>query len=477
MSAYVLTPTGSHAGEATSETVLQADETPEDERKEERSEQDDISRFVAGDVVRVEARLAHSELPTRAGAETFVFVEVTGDAQQTATVRPAVHLALVLDRSGSMAGSRMQNAKAAALAAVERLSEGDTVSVLAFDTQVQPVLAPTVINFSTRAQVRDAIEAVRLGGDTCLSCGIESALIDTRSSIDTVDQILVLSDGQANHGLVTMDSLRGLAARAEAQGSSITTIGVSLGYNEETLSALALESNGRHHFVQDASDLAAVFEKEAEILTGTVASDVEAVITLAPGVELSRVVDRPFDAEGGRVRVRLGALGRGEVKTVLLAVRSQAAKPVDAAQIAAVQVQFDNAATGQRDSVRGDLAAKRADGASSVMDSIVATRVQRTETADALRRANEAFRRGDLGSARRTIEAEQKKLVETETSTKARARKFDFEDLDDSFDNQRRALDEASEGFAPPPAGVAPPPPARSPAPKRNVANELPMRF
>ena len=142
----------------------------------------------------------------------------------------------------------------------------------------------------------------------------------------TKETYLEGASGQAlKDGLVTMDSLRGLATRARSQGSSITTIGVSLGYNEETLAALALESNGRHHFVKDETDLAAVFEKEAEILTGTVASGAEALVTLAPGVELSRVVDRSFDVQGNLVRVPLGSLGRGEVKTVLLAVRSAAA--------------------------------------------------------------------------------------------------------------------------------------------------------
>lgn len=479
VSVYSLTPAGSHAGELSGEVELEAvqSDQADDGSEEESLETEEISRFVAGDVVQVDARLAHAELPTKAGAETFVYVEVKGDDQQAGTARPKVHLALVLDRSGSMAGERMKNAKAAARAAVDRLNDGDTVSVLAFDTRVQPVLRPTVIGAATRAEVAQSIEAVRLGGDTCISCGIESAMVDTASSTDTVDQILVLSDGQANNGLVTMDALRGLATRARSQGSSITTIGVSLGYNEETLGALALESNGRHHFVQDESDLPAVFQKEADILTGTVASGAEAVISLAPGVELSRVVDRSFDRQGDLVRVPLGSLGRGEVKTVLLAVRAPIASPVDAQKLASVQVQFANAVTGQQDFVRGELAAKRSDQASVEMDPVVATRVQRTETADALRRANELFRKGDLDRARRTIRQEQEKLAKNETKTKARARKFDFEDVDDSFGAQKKALDEAREGFQPHPPGVAAPDPFDSPAPKRNVANEMPMRF
>src|SRR5262249_17814855 len=129
------------------------------------------------------------------------------------------------------------------------------------------------------------------------------------------------SNGDANHGIRDVPGFRSMAQRAQDRGTSITTIGVDVDYNEKIMSAIAQESNGRHYFVENDSGLPRVFESEAEALTRTVASNAEASIELAPGIELDRVLDRSFRRLGSRVVVPLGTFARGELKTVLLKVR------------------------------------------------------------------------------------------------------------------------------------------------------------
>ena len=100
----------------------------------------------------------------------------------------------------------------------------------------------------------------------------------------------------------------------------MTTIGVDVDYNEKIMSAIAVDSNGRHYFVADPSGLPRVFEEEARSLTRTVASNAEIAIDLAPGVVLDRVFDRSFRRAGNQVLVPLGTFAGSDVKTVLLQV-------------------------------------------------------------------------------------------------------------------------------------------------------------
>src|SRR5690606_38714012 len=84
---------------------------------------------------------------------------------------------------------------------------------------------------------------------------------------------------------------------------------------------LAVESNGRHHFVNHPDDLSRAFDSELASLVKSIASDTEVSLELAPGVELVEVFDRTFRREGSRVIVPLGTFAAGEHKTVLAKVR------------------------------------------------------------------------------------------------------------------------------------------------------------
>jgi Ca-activated chloride channel homolog len=480
VSVYAVTPEGgigaAAARSVSDEGARRETEDADPPEVENAPAEQRLERFSSGDTLRVDARLGHEELGLNPGAETFVLVEVTGSGDAAVAVRPRVHLALVLDRSGSMIGQRMKNAKGAAVAAVERLNEGDTVSVTAFDTRVQRVVSPTVITGPSRAEIVQKIDDIQLGGDTCISCGIEAAMSDLQASAGAVDQVLLLSDGQANHGIVTLPELRAMGARARDMGSSITTVGVDLDYNEEILGALALESNGRHHFVRSEADLPAVFEKEATLLTKTVAADATCVIELQPGFELDRVVDRAFERSGNQVRIPLGSFAQNESKTVLLAVRATSRALGDVSQVAGVQVQYRDIGKASEEAVGGELAVRRLERPTAPIDPEVETRLQRTDTADALRRANEFFRKGEIGRARQTIQQEQQKLQETAARAKTKARPLAIKGLEDDFDSQQRALESAGDGFAADPFAPGAPPPARSPAIKGNLESELPFR-
>src|SRR5262249_22091250 len=160
---------------------------------------------------------------------------------------------------------------------------------------------PTTITPTNRERVNASIRSITLGGDTCISCGIEQGMTLLEQTPGKVNRMILLSDGDANHGVRDVPGFRAIAQRALSRGIPVSTIGVDVDYNEKILSAIAQESNGRHHFVENDAGLTRVFEAEAESLTGTVASSAEVAIDLAPGVELEQVFDRTFRRSGNRI--------------------------------------------------------------------------------------------------------------------------------------------------------------------------------
>ncbi|WP_437301376.1 vWA domain-containing protein [Sorangium sp. So ce426] len=419
----------------------------------------DPSRFTTGSRLMLEGRVGHARLP-RSAQETFLMFEVRGDGAPARSQAQA-NLSLVIDRSGSMKGTRLTNAVQAATTAVSRMNDGDVVSVVTFDTRTSVVVPPTTVGPDTRGRILASVRGISLGGDTCISCGIEEGLSLLGQTSAGVSRMLVLSDGDANHGVRDVPGFRAMAQRARDRGVAITTIGVDVDYNEKILSAIALDSNGRHYFVENDAALARIFEAEAEQLTASVASGAELAIDLAPGVELDRVFDRSFRRAGDQVIVPLGAFAAGEVKTVLLKVRlGGLGGPGDDAPVADVGLTYRDlvARTDARCVGKLGVAIADRDADASELDALVAGRVQRSETAAALKQANFLFEQGRLDEARSKLDAQQASLKKAADKAKRSAPANRAKDVASDFEGQLAALERAGTDFATPPAFATPPP-------------------
>ena len=116
--------------------------------------------------IKLNAALAKPTMLAGEKALNYLKVKLTGFELPKASMRPPVNIALVLDRSGSMKGEKIQQAKRAALVAVDRLRDDDIVSVVTYDTNVR-VLVPAT-RASDRDSIRQAIEGIQADGNTAL---------------------------------------------------------------------------------------------------------------------------------------------------------------------------------------------------------------------------------------------------------------------------------------------------------------------
>jgi Ca-activated chloride channel family protein len=417
----------------------------------------DRSQFQAGKTLMMEGRLGHRVLPAGADSETFLFVDVSADSSRRAKVPAPLNLAIVIDRSGSMKGKRLKNAFSAARSAVQRLRDGDTVSVITYNTGAEVMLAPTQVNASTRDRILAAIVPVKPAGDTCISCGVETGMRMLGRKDGAVSRILLLSDGEATRGVRDLPGFRRIAEDCRNMGASITTIGVDVDYNERIMAAIARDSNGRHFFVENPDGLPAIFDEETRALAETIATGAEITLYLAPGVFAEHVFDRPSVQRGTQMVIPLGAFAGSDRKTLLVRLRVPRGAAGDR-PVAAVRLRYDDLAEGVDGTCEGELVARLSDDVSEIapLDGLVSARVSQSETAEALEQANELFKSGNRDQARGLIERKRAELGLRGKAARESAPSVRAGDVDASFARQQKVLGGASTGFADPAPTVAP---------------------
>lgn len=278
------------------------------------------SQFEVDGSVKVSARVGHRVLGAD-GSKTYALFELEGPEEGTAETAGRIDLRLVVDRSGSMKGQRLVNAKAAARAAVKRLRAEDRVTLIAYDAEPEVLLRETPLSPRGREALNLALDRLVPKGATCISCALESTMGMSSRKGSTIEHVVLLSDGEPTRGLKGTAELEGLARRARRMGMSVSSVGVDVDYNEKLLAALALASNGEHYFAPDASKLESIFDQEVSRLVKASAQDVTLELELPEGVELVQVFDRAFERDGRKLEVRFGSFTPRDKKTLLLELK------------------------------------------------------------------------------------------------------------------------------------------------------------
>lgn len=415
--------------------------------------------FTSGSTLMLEGRLGHATLDATRDNETFLMLNVQAAAEELARTAVPVNLSIVIDRSRSMEGRRLENALAAARGMVRRLRDGDTVSVVTYNTETSIVVPATVLDARSRDDVLFALRGVEAQGHTCISCGIETglAVMGRRAG---VSRMLLLSDGEANAGIRDVPGFQRLAEDARSRDVAISSIGVDVDYNERVMFAVAQSSNGRHYFVENEAGLPRIFDEELDSLVRTVASRAEVEVDLAPGVQLLEVMDRSFTRDGNRIFVPFGAFAQGDNKTLLVRLRVPRGQVGDR-PVADVRMRYEDLTRQSPGDCQGSLHAQLTDDTRDVspLDPLVESRVARSETSAALVRANELFAEGDVAAAQRTIDSSRGRIRNRKTAASSKANAAQQPKLDQDFENQLEALEQAGQGFS---AAAAEPAPAAS---------------
>lgn len=238
--------------------------------------------------------------------------------------RTPLAISLVLDRSASMCGARLEAAKAASMSAVERLHPDDVVSVVAFDNQVSVVAPPAPR--ARQSQLMQKLSDLYTGGSTNLSGGwlrgrqhMEQALGMLGSLEGSSRRIVVLTDGHANIGITDPSTLVELARTARTMGITTTTIGVGEGYDDDLLRSMADAGGGNSWYVERSDQALDVLAEELGNLLSVSAQGLSVTLTLEDSVAIFATHSSwPSTVAGNTVTFDLGDLYASEPKPVLI---------------------------------------------------------------------------------------------------------------------------------------------------------------
>jgi Ca-activated chloride channel homolog len=347
--------------------------------------------------------------------EVTVMLELSAPATASAAPRPPAAVQVVLDRSGSMHGERLDAAKQALVRLVDRLDPSDRFGVIAFDDDVR-VVAPAG-ELHDKEAARRAIAGVYSGGSTNLSGGLLRGLQEARRVAgEGGSTLLLLSDGHANAGVTDPAKLASVAARAREHGITTSTVGIGLGYDELLLSELARGGQGNHVFAEHGDGAAAAVASEVEgLLSKTVQA---ASLLIRPQAAVDTVTvwnDLPGHAVAGGIMVELGDLWAGEERKLVLTFAVPAKSALGLARIAELELRFVELPAFAEQTVTlpvhvnvvpGDQAAGR------IPDPRVRTELVLQQVQGEKRRAADALRDGDQTAARRAYEAAGAQLDE-----------------------------------------------------------------
>lgn len=306
----------------------------------------------AADVpVALDARFSQSVMPAGKTTTAYLRVSLRGIHSPSETDRTPANIALVIDKSGSMQGAKIEDAREAAIMALSRLTGDDTLAVVAFNDAVDIVLPAT--SASDLPNMRGAISRIRAAGRTALYAGVETGIEEALTFLDpyAVNRVILLSDGLANVGPTAPDQIAALGRDAASEGISITTIGLGLGYNEDLMTRLALNSDGNHAFVEHPDDLVDIFNKEFGDVFSVVGQGAAIEIEFPEGIRPLRTLGRPAQIERQRVSFDLRQIYGGQEKYLLVEVEVDGNAARDSLAAAEVRAHYTDMRTKEKRSL------------------------------------------------------------------------------------------------------------------------------
>lgn len=253
-----------------------------------------------------------------AGARSTLVARLhLGTAAIDPSNHPPINLGLVIDTSGSMEGRPIDDARAASLALLDAMRDGDRLAVVTFDSRAEVIVPSVELDADARAEARRRIGAMRARGTTDMAGGLRLGIEQVASHLNAegINRVVLLGDGVPNADAAGIEAM---AASAGAHHIAVTSLGLGLEYNETLMGAIAQRSGGHFHYVENSADVATAFRTEVLRMERVVARN--AVVTLNPGpdVQVEAVLGHDAARTDRGIVVNLGEITEGASRDLVV---------------------------------------------------------------------------------------------------------------------------------------------------------------
>lgn len=359
--------------------------------------------------MKMKCLLDYELVATGQDREVNLLVNLEASAMEERERKP-LNLGLVIDRSGSMQGEKMERTREAIKQVIRHLDARDRLSLVIFDNEVTTIRE--AIPVRDRAELLYQVDGIRARSMTNLSGGWLKGIehVAAHAGSESINRIMLLTDGLANQGIIDPGALVAIGENAlERHGIVTTTLGFGADFAEDLLTDIARASRGNFYYIESADMAPEIFREELGDLQQLIAQNIEITLRVRDDVNLvSQWSMHPSDRMADGVRYQLGDAYSGESKKLLVALSVPGYPDPGSVVIADAELRFSD--------LQGDVIQPRSITQEVTVDVTDASAARRAEpqadvvrelgmqiSARARQRAIQEADRGDYARARDTL--------------------------------------------------------------------------
>lgn len=291
--------------------------------------------------MQVDTALEYDTFPLDQPVRLYLMVLVKASSAQNETKRRALNLSLVIDRSGSMAGAKIDYTRRAANMLVQNLGMNDTLSVVLYNDTVDTLLMPEKVQ--RKDIINQQISRITPSGATNLSGGWLQGcnLVAMNHQAAQTNRVILISDGLANRGVTETEKLLSFATQKFGEGISTTTMGLGDDFNEELLMQMANSGGGAYYYIDSPEVMPTILNEELTGLLKLVGQNLTISISGPLSSNVRQMNAYPEEPGIAGKTFRLGDVFGDEIKALVLEVNAPAFTSPGTHQLAALTVDFD----------------------------------------------------------------------------------------------------------------------------------------
>ncbi len=349
---------------------------------------------------------APAALPHDPKSRYLAQISMSSSLNRATFQRAPLHLVIVIDSSGSMAGRPLSTAKAAARALLGQLQEKDQYSILSFSGQVRRLVQQQ--NGSRRGDGQRALSSLRARGSTAMSAGLRAAFKLAQQSVGRFDgttRVVLLTDERPNVGRTDANSFMAIARDASQKGVGLTTLGVGRGFDPALAHKVSSVRGGNLFYLPSPERAQQTIEDRFASMVTELGYDLRIELSPAPGMRIQEVFGIPserLERKGERVIVEVETLFLSKKKGALF-VSLSGPPLMERALALQVNLQYLEQ-SGPRRSTQHDLYI-------SPMTPTIERGVALIDQYTSMKRATRAYHQGDVNQAHRLLSSMMDRLL------------------------------------------------------------------
>jgi Ca-activated chloride channel family protein len=263
---------------------------------EQREEYDKQLAEQNKDPVSIEITYSRSLLPALEEPQLYyAHLEITPTPHFASNSKPSLNLCMIIDRSTSMQGTRLDRVRSAAIEVIRKIERDDILSIVTFSDRAEILLPAERRNEYQSAETQ--IRLMRASGGTEIFQGLEAGFQQITRNLNRsrVNHIFLITDG---HTYGDEEACMELASRAALQGIRITALGIGTEWNDQFLDDLTHRTGGNTYYISEESNLRELVQEKFTNLNLIFADHVSLKIQPSEGVSFNSIYRlRPDSAQ------------------------------------------------------------------------------------------------------------------------------------------------------------------------------------